>query len=559
LTEDGRWQQVSSAAASDRPNGTAEAAPVAVIVTDVAGRVLYWSRGAEQLYGWTAEETLGRHLDFLAGEELSDQVELIFAQLSRGERWQGRFPLRRKDGSPVEVDARDTPIEIDGVVVAILGESRAISEHDPSELITTPLPAVVSLDSIVGATARWYEEFLARSGSALSGTMLDEVLFDVLSPLARSLGADAISLLVANDDGSALTGRAAFGWTAELDEAVVIPAGRGVSGLVMSSRHPLIIAELDEVEVVSAALRHSGFRSYVGVPLIASDRVVGVLHATSCRPNRFDESHAATLAALAPHLAAAIDRVRRFEREQEGRRAAEMTAEQLAHAVRPRPLPVMAGLALAGRYVPAEAGIVGGDWYSAFGRPDGSVALVVGDVAGHGLDAVAGAALLRHALLAYLYQGDSASVALARLQRLVSGLSRGSDVPELATVLVACYDPASRRLVSASAGHPPWLQLRGHRGSFIGRSDLPLSPNLPVVTEFAEHVTEMEHGDLAVFYTDGLIEVRGQSLDDGLDRLRRSATEVAELEIEALSDALIAAMADAGRRDDLTLLVMRIA
>jgi PAS domain S-box-containing protein len=312
----------SSGACSDRPNDTAEVTPVAIIVTDVGGRVLYWSSGAEQLYGWTAEETLGRHLDFLAGEEVSDQVELIFAQLSQGELWQGRFPLRRKDGRPVEVDARDIPIEIDGVVAAILGESRAVSEHDPSEPMTTSLPASVSLDSIVGATARWYEQFLARSGSALSDTVLDEVLFDVLSPLAEALGADAISLLVADEEGSALISRAAFGWKAELEEQVVIPAGRGVSGRVMSSRRPLIIDELDEVEVVSPALRQSGFHSYVGVPLIASDRVVGVLHATSYLPNRFDESHAASLAALAPHLAAAIDRVRRFEREQEGRRAA---------------------------------------------------------------------------------------------------------------------------------------------------------------------------------------------------------------------------------------------
>ena len=209
--------------------------------------------------------------------------------------------------------------------------------------------------------------------------------------------------------------------------------------------------------------------------------------------------------------------VERQLREHQRSLAAEhQVAAQLQQIVLPIPAtPIdLPGLRVAVRYLPAEqAGRVGGDWYHAAALDDGRVMLAVGDVAGHGIRAAAVMAQLRHVLAALTVTttSDPAEL-LAYLNRLLyaEALSSGT-----ATAIVGRYDPQSRELVWAQAGHPAPLHSRGGETTVLAR---PRGPLLGAIRD-ARYATEsltLAGGDLLLFYTDGLVERRDHSLDEGL-------------------------------------------
>ncbi|WP_344219009.1 SpoIIE family protein phosphatase [Nonomuraea bangladeshensis] len=178
------------------------------------------------------------------------------------------------------------------------------------------------------------------------------------------------------------------------------------------------------------------------------------------------------------------------------------------------------GLRVAIRYLPAEqASRVGGDWYHAAPAGDGAVLLAVGDVAGHGIEAAAAMARLRHALaaLSVTTTRDPARL-LAALNRLLfagdpTGPPRG--VPVTATAVVARYEPATGRLVWARAGHPPPLLARAGRTVELDRPGGPLLGAFPDA-RYATTSTRLRPGHVLLLYTDGLVEHRRRNLDEGL-------------------------------------------
>lgn len=201
---------------------------------------------------------------------------------------------------------------------------------------------------------------------------------------------------------------------------------------------------------------------------------------------------------------------------QENLAAEHRLAAELQQIVLPIPdAPIdLPGLRAAVRYLPAEqASRVGGDWYHAAVADDGSVILAVGDVAGHGVQAAATMAQLRHALaaLAATTTGDPAAL-LQHLNQLIY-----SSVPPdaTATAVVARYDPATHNLTWAQAGHPAPLltrdgvtvELPRPRGTLLGAVRRP---------RYDTATTTLDPNDLLVLYTDGLIEHRSHSLADGL-------------------------------------------
>jgi PAS domain-containing protein len=208
---------------------------------------------------------------------------------------------------------------------------------------------------------------------------------------------------------------------------------------------------------------------------------------------------------------------------QHGALLAERTlADRLQHTLLPlprRPL-ALAGLRVDVAYVPAQYGIqVGGDWFSAIELPGGAALFVVGDVAGHGIDAVATMAQLRFTAKGMIITGSSLTGALVRLNAL---LLHTRDSKATATLVLARYEPERRRLVWAQAGHPPPLLLRGGRASYLGRpSGVLLGAKRD--PSFAEAEFFLEPGDHLLFYTDGLIERPTERLDDGFARLTRAA------------------------------------
>ncbi|MFF4835864.1 SpoIIE family protein phosphatase [Streptomyces sp. NPDC001315] len=231
-------------------------------------------------------------------------------------------------------------------------------------------------------------------------------------------------------------------------------------------------------------------------------------------------------------------------------------AARLQHALLPLPKkPVrLAGLRVEIAYLPAQSDLnVGGDWFSAIELPDGEALFVVGDVAGHGIDAVASMAQLRFTAKGMIITGSSLTGALARLNAL---LLHSRDPHGTATMILARYDPAERRLVWAQAGHPPPLLLRDGKARHLGRPGGMLlgASDSPV---FEESECRLEPGDRILLYTDGLVERPRESIDRGLERLARAA-ETHRTGVSGSLEPLLASMLRGERRDDVCVVDIRV-
>jgi serine phosphatase RsbU (regulator of sigma subunit) len=192
-------------------------------------------------------------------------------------------------------------------------------------------------------------------------------------------------------------------------------------------------------------------------------------------------------------------------------------AGQLQNMIQPvprSPFP-LAGLEAMVSYLPAESAVrVGGDWYHAQTLPDGLVALAIGDVAGHGLEAASGMAHLRFALVAWLSIGiREPGVLLGHMNRLCAQLGITG------TALVAIYDPRTRELPWARAGHLPPLLGRDGRSTALKHPPGLLLGAEPE-TGFPTESTCLKSGDLVLFHTDGLVERRGAGTDGRCTEIR---------------------------------------
>ncbi|WP_310432788.1 SpoIIE family protein phosphatase [Streptomyces sp. 3330] len=236
--------------------------------------------------------------------------------------------------------------------------------------------------------------------------------------------------------------------------------------------------------------------------------------------------------------------------------AERLVAARLQDALLPLPKePVrLAGLRVDIAYLPAQSGLsVGGDWFSAIELPDGDALFVVGDVAGHGMGAVASMALLRFTAKGMVITGSSLTGALSRLNAL---LLHSRDPHGSATMMLARYRPRERRLEWAQAGHPPPLLVRAGEarylerpfGVLLGASDTPRY-------EAAE--VGLEPGDQILLYTDGLVERPSESIDRGLERLARAAAPGPGAAPAPLDRLLGATLAPEGR-DDVCVLDIRV-
>jgi serine phosphatase RsbU (regulator of sigma subunit) len=218
-------------------------------------------------------------------------------------------------------------------------------------------------------------------------------------------------------------------------------------------------------------------------------------------------------------------------------------------------------LEVAVRYVPAASEAqVGGDWYDAFLLGDGRTALVIGDVTGHDRYAAAAMAQVRNVLrgVAHCRQETPAAV-LSALDRALRDLA----VDTLATAVLAtveqCPEEAERgvrRLRWSNAGHPPPLLIAPDGVVTVLEREPDLLLGLDPAAPRTDHVQELPPGATVLFYTDGLVERRGASLDAGLDWLVCAVGRWAQLPLEELCDRLLGELSG-GVEDDVALLAVR--
>jgi serine phosphatase RsbU (regulator of sigma subunit) len=247
------------------------------------------------------------------------------------------------------------------------------------------------------------------------------------------------------------------------------------------------------------------------------------------------------------------------DRDGQGARLAEELAQQrhvtleLQRAILPlhdEPF-ALPGLRAVVRYLPAgSAGRVGGDWYITAEMPAGHVLLAIGDVAGHGLPAAAGMARLRGALAGLAFTGAPPQQLVAWLNELV-----GHVAPEhTASVVAGYFDPASRMLTWAQAGHPPPVLVRGQWARMLPQPDGILlgASRRP----YAAATVQLQAGDLLLLYSDGLIDRRGADISDELAALLAAAAGTGDP--EQVVGAVLAALGGPGPDDDTCLVALQV-
>jgi len=393
----------------------------------------------------------------------------------------------------------------------------------------------------------------AMTDAALSRLDEQALLEILLERVKKVLGADTATVLLLDRSAKQLVATAANGIEEEVRQGVRIPIGTGFAGRVAASREPVILNQVNRATVRNQLLVERGIRSLLGVPLYAGGHVIGVLHVGSLSGRQFTAEDAGLLQLAADRAAVAVQSML----TQEDRQA----AVALQSSLLPSALPEVPGIGLAARYV-TGSGSVGGDWYDVFVLPNGKLGLVVGDVAGSGLPAAVIMGRMRSALRAYVLETDDPAAALGMLDRKMQYFEPDA----MATVLYGVYEPQSGDLTLSSAGHlPPVLVVPG-------RADLvPVSADLPIgVAEGASRrsvAISVPPGGLLFCYTDGLVERRERSIEDGVGLLAATlddlvgtrpafSTRTVPLPDEACAAAMRAMVGNEPARDDVAVLAL---
>lgn len=543
-------------------------APIGLAVLDTDLRYLVVNPALEKINGVPAEEHLGRTFREVLptlGAEAADATEAAMRQVL-------------KTGVPL----------LDQTSV---GRTPADPDHDHAWLVSyyrleDPGGHVLGLAiSVVDTTERYQTALeadrarqrlaLLAQASARIGTTLD--LYQTAQELADLAVPDLADLATVDVLDSVLQGSAptipdprasavfrALALTSaghsDAAEAADRPSGiaaygpdRLVTHCVRTGRPVLVphvraedLPRIARDQQAATLFARAGVHSYLAVPLIARDEVIGVLDLKRTRsPEPFDEDDTMLACELAARAAISIDNARWHQSVRD-------TALTLQRSLLPEPPPPLVGLEIASRYQPAgSANQVGGDWFDVISLPRDRTALVVGDVMGNGINAAATMGRLRTATRAFTELDLDPSDVLHYLDKITSGLEH-----YIATCIYAVYDPQHHQCHMANAGHLPPAVIRTDRQAEL--VDLPTGAPLGVggVT-FHTTTLHLDPGDRLVLYTDGLVETRDQDIDTRLTALlaHLAATDGP---LDALCDRLLEELRDPAGQDDVALLIAQV-
>lgn len=416
------------------------------------------------------------------------------------------------------------------------------------------------------------QEQVARRLAGLANAALQLAAAENLADLTETvvfaglaaMGADGGALAVRNDaSGLRLTVTDSLGEAMRtrftelsLDDPLPVAAAARTG-------EPVLLGNAEEVRAWSSTMAEvhglTARDAWAALPLRTGDRLLGSLTASWSEPQTFDPDEIALLSAFAALCAQALARLQTREAEQRANASARAMSEALQRSLLTAP-PEPEDLEIVVRYRPAAEQVqVGGDWYDAFFVGDGAVCLVVGDVTGHDRQAAAVMGQVRNLLRGIAYAvGEPPAAVLGVVDRAIRDL----DVGALATAVLARVEQTEeqaergvRLLRWSNAGHPPPLLVRADGSATMLRADPDLLLGLDVDSPRSDHTHELWPGETVVLYTDGLVERRGEDLDDGLAWLQTAAGQRCELSAEALADSLLAEVA--GAQDDIALLVLR--
>jgi len=530
-------------------------AGLAAFTLDPGGRVVSWSVTATALFGYQPSAAIGHDVCdvLMTGPGQRELVGHALAEVAAGRVWtatvaggslgEGRFALR--------CEPMDGP---DGTVLVIA--QRAWPQRAP----------------------RWLNEAAARIGSSLDLAQTAAEVADAAVPwFADATIIYGVERLLAADElasPQAAAGSAVRRLAARLsDQAaavtdVMLPAGEvlviatdTLRTQAMATGQPALSGPLDSESAARltgspGSLENvTGCTSFLAMPLIARAVVVGcaVFGRAPASP-AFNPGDVALAGALASRAAVGIDNARLYDRQRR-------TALALQRGLLPGRPDIPAGMEVAHAYLPVGDHVVGGDWHDIVPLPDGRAALIVGDAMGHGPEAAAVMVQLRTAAHTLAELGLPPGQVLRRLDATAAGMDQmaaGMTAAPFATCVYAVIDPSGGGTEIAQAGHlPPVLVLPGGATEVL---DLP--PGLPLglgagsfqVTQFS-----LVPGATLALYTDGLVESRTRTIDDGLAALRAalsSALAGPGTTLDAACQAVTQRLRAHGE-DDITLMLAR--
>ncbi|MGY1737254.1 SpoIIE family protein phosphatase [Geodermatophilus sp. SYSU D00684] len=455
------------------------------------------------------------------------------------------------------------PLTIGDAVVGLLTlTAQAPHRYDEADVALAAdlgqrLTTMVAAERLAAQRRQLHEITVALSAA---GTVA-EAAAALTAGLRDTLGASVVAVCILGGDGQLHT-----------IDVVGAPAGRwdgsGAMRLTPSlpvtdaalTRRPVWLPDRATVAerypaVVDGLLEQT--QGIAALPLLVGDRLVGALAVTFRTPRPFERDERAFLLTVADQAALAFERAALADVRRE-------MADTLQRSLLPGDLPAVDRLAVTARYLPAVQGTsAGGDWYDVLPLAGGAVAVAVGDVVGNGAPAAAVMGQLRSALAGLLLGGFSPGHALEVLDRFAGHVS-GSRV---STVSCLRLEPDTGRLNYSHAGHPPPLLVDtaatgdGDTGRRDGYLDDGLGPALGLHAPGSrpEGALTLSPGATLVLYTDGLVERRGATLDDGLERLAAAATARRYAALPALVDGVLGELVDGdGGTDDVAVVAVRL-
>ena len=410
----------------------------------------------------------------------------------------------------------------------------------------TGAEADTTRDVPLRAPGRSLAELQQITDAALAHLTLDDLLRELLDRITEALHTDTAAILLLDDEGRMVHARAAKGIEEEVEQGVRIPVGRGFAGRIAAERRPVFIPDVDHADILNPVLREKGIRSLLGVPLLVEGGVIGVLHVGTLHERAFTPEDRDLLQLAADRAALAIEHARLYEQRR--------VTESIQRSLLPQEIEPVAGLELAARYLPAASATgLGGDWYDMFPIGGGRVGLAIGDVVGRGLPAATLMAQLRTALRAYAFDGHAPHEVLERVNRMLAHISPAT----MTTSAYLVLDPVEECVTMVSAGHPPPLVVDPDGRAAFLPATAGVALGVSRGTRYRPERFSLPAGSTLLLYTDGVVEVRGEPLDEGLERLRALSERYDD--VESLCDGILAEMVASGRpADDVALFAMRV-